>query len=653
MSKDFPFRQSYSRRRFLQVSGAMGFTVVATANGGYAVAQTPAATGSYAQSPLFDEQDLPPVGERLPVNPLVVQPHESVGRYGGTWRTAMIGGQDTPWLDRTVGYENLVRWDPEWSEIIPNIAESFDVSDDARAFAFRLRAGHKWSDGAPFTTADIQFAFEAVLGYPEMGVSAGDNPPSLEVVDEQEFVITFERPNGLYLQQLCRPGSDPWTVYPKHYLSQFHVDYNTENLDQLVEEAGEPSWLELFMKRGITVYSTPTIALWTNVDLPRLHGWTLVEPYGTGTRMLVRRNPYYFKVDPEGNQLPYLDEIRYDLLEESEVLLLRASAGEIDIHSRHITTNTNKPVLAENRETGEYDFFDIVSSNMNTAVLALNQTHKNLELREIFANHDFRLGLSHAINRQEIIDVVFVSQGEPWHLAPRRETAFFSESLAKVGTEYDVDLANELLDSVVADKDGDGMRLLPSGEPFTFAVLVASTVDPGQVDSANLIIGYWEAVGVRAQVSAQDRSLVYTRKNANEHDAMVWGGDAGLNDAILDPRWYIPISDESNYGVGWYVWYAKPGDPLAEAVEPPARIQEALAIYDALKETGDPAQQNALFADILAIAEEQFHAIGVSLPALGYGIKKTYVRNVPDIMPGATVYPTPAPTNPEQYWFDL
>lgn len=197
------------------------------------------------------------------------------------------------------------------------------------------------------------------------------------------------------------------------------------------------------------------------------------------------------------------------------------------------------------------------------------------------------------------------------------------------------------------------MRLLPNGEPLTFSVLVASTVDPGQIDSANLIAGYWEAVGVRAQVSVQDRSLVYTRKNANEHDAMVWGGDAGLADAILDPRWYIPISDEANYGVGWYVWYAKPGDPLAEAVEPPARIQEALAIYDALKETGDPAQQNALFSDILAIAEEQFHAIGVSLPALGYGIKKAYVRNVPDIMPGATVYPTPAPTNPEQYWFDV
>jgi peptide/nickel transport system substrate-binding protein len=442
-------------------------------------------------------------------------------------------------------------------------------------------------------------------------------------------------------------------VYPKHYLSQFHVDHNTQNLDQLVADAGVASWQELFMNMGVTIYSTPTIALWTNVDLPRLHGWTLVEPYGGGTQMLVRRNPYYFKVDPDGNQLPYLDEIRYELLEESEVLLLRASSGEIDIHSRHIMSNTNKPVLAENRETGEYDFFDIVPSNMNTVALALNQTHKDAALREIFANRDFRLGLSHAINRQEIIDVVYVSQGEPWHLAPRRETEFFSETLAKVGTEYDVDRANELLDGVLPDKDGDGMRLLPGGEPLSISVLVAGEVDPAYVDSTNLIVGYWAAVGVRAQVSTQDRSLVYTRKNANEHDAVVWAGDGGLRDAMLDPRWYIPISDEANYGVGWYVWYMNPGNAQAEAVEPPAPIQEALGIYDQLKETGDPAQQVSLFSDILAIAEEQFHAIGVSLPPLGYGIKKSYVRNVPDTMPGATVYPTPAPTNPEQYWFDV
>jgi peptide/nickel transport system substrate-binding protein len=636
----------------MQLAGATGFTVAASGRGGYAVAQTPAAIGSYAQSPLFDEQDLPPVEERLPANPLVVQPNESVGRYGGTWRTALIGGQDTPWLDRTVGYDNLVRWSVDWSEIIPNVAESFEVSDDARTYTFRLRAGHKWSDGAPFTTEDIQFTFDAVLGYPEIGVAAGDNPMTLEVVDEQEFSITFERPDGLYLQQLCRPANDPWTVFPKHYLSQFHKDYNTENLDELVEEAGEPSWLELFMKKGITIYSTPTIALWTNPELPRLHGWQLVDPYGDGTQMLVRRNPYYFKVDPEGNQLPYLDEIRYELLEDSEVLLLKASAGEVDIHSRHINTNTNKPVLAENRETGEYTFFDIVPSNMNTVALALNQTHKNEALREVFANHDFRLGLSHAINRQEIIDVVYVSQGEPWHLAPRPETAFFSETLAKVGTEYDVDRANELLDSVVPDKDGNGMRLLPSGDALTFVVEVTAD-QTERVDATNLIIGYWQAVGIQAELSPQDRSLVYTRKNANEHDAMVWGGDGGLSDAILDPRWYIPISDEANYGIGWYIWYAKPGDPLAEAVEPPAPIQEALGLYDELKTVADPEQQNALFSEILAIAEEQFHAIGVSLPAAEYGIRKNYVRNVPDVMPGATVYPTPGPTNPEQYWFDV
>ena len=104
---------------------------------------------------------------------------------------------------------------------------------------------------------------------------------------------------------------------------------------------------------------------------------------------------------------------------------------------------------------------------MNTVVLALNQTHKNEALRTIFANKDFRVGLSHAINRQEIIDVVFVSQGEPWQLGPRQETPWYNETLAKQFTEFDVDLANERLDAVLPDKDGDGMRSLPGGEPFS------------------------------------------------------------------------------------------------------------------------------------------------------------------------------------------
>jgi peptide/nickel transport system substrate-binding protein len=646
-------RQSWSRRRFLQVSGAMGFTVAAGARGGLAVAQTPAVPAEISESPFLEGQDLPPVAERIGEQPLVLDPIDGVGTYGGTWRTALIGGQDTAWLERTVNYDNLVTWAVDWSEVLPDIATAYEVSDDGTAFTFHLRKGMKWSDGEPFTSADVEFYVNSVRYNTDLNPTAPDIDFSIEVADDQTFTITYATPNGFALQHLCEAAGVDWTRYPRHYLEQFHKDFNPDGIDALIEEAGAADWIELFRMKGAGIPGTPYDARWANVDLPRLHAWKLVEPYGEGTRVRFERNPYYWKVDTAGNQLPYIDEVVFDVLEDPEVLLLRASNGEIDMHARHITTDANKPVLAENREKGGYEFFDIVPSSMNTVVFALNQTHKNPEMREIFMNKDFRAGLSYAMNRQEILDVVFVSQGEPWQLGPRQETRWYNETLAKQFTEYDVDKANELLDKVLPDKDGDGMRLMPSGEPFSFVVEVAAEINPFFTDTSNLVMDYWKAVGVNASLNPEDRSLMYTRKAANEHDCAVWGGDGGLNDAMLEARWYYPHSDESLYGIGWVVWADNAGgNPQAEPVEPPEAVQKQIDLYAEIEQTPDPAKQDELFNELLAIAQEQFHAIGTSLPAMGYGIKKVNLKNVPASMPGAWLYPNPAPSHPETYFYE-
>jgi peptide/nickel transport system substrate-binding protein len=646
------FRQPVSRRRFLQVAGATGFAVTATAAGGYAVAQTAAQGTAYAQSPFLDDQDLPPVAERLPANPMVVEPIESVGKYGGLWRTGMVGGQDSTWMEKIVGSEYLVRWDADWSEILPNLAESYEMSDDARSFTFTLRKGLRWSDGEPLTTEDVRFFVEDIDNNEQLSPNTPTNPWTVEIADEQTFTVTFDNPEGLFLQAEAGPRALGWLRYPAHYLKQFHKTYNTDTLDQLIAENKAADWVELFQMKGMQVPGTPTNARWTNPELPRVDAWQLVIPYGESTQVTFSRNPYYFKVDPEGNQLPYIDEVRFEIFQDNEVLLLRASSGEIDFHARHITTNTNKPVLAENREKGDYDFFELTQSLMNTAVFSLNQTHKNEAVREVFANKDFRLGLSHAINRQEVIDVVYVGQGEPWHLAPRVETPFYNETLAKLGTEYDIDLANELLDRVLPEKGGNGMRLLPSGDELIVTIEVSGDTDPAFVDTTNMVATYWNQVGVNAQVKPEDRSLLYSRKEANEHDCVVWQGDGGLNDAMLDPRWYIPFQEEANYGVPWAYWYQGFTSADAEPIEPPEDVKAALAIYDELKATGDPAAQIELMSQMLAAAEGLFVAIGVCLPAPGYGIRKNYVRNVPEVTFNAYLYPTPAPSNTHTYWFD-
>ncbi len=642
----------HSRRRFLQVAGAAGFTVTATARGGYAVAQTPTAIDGFTQAPSLDGQDLPPVAERVSQHPLVIPPVEEIGQYGGTWRTALVGAQDFPWLDRTVGYEYLIQWSPDWSEMIPNVAESFESSDDARSFTLRLRAGMRWSDGEPFTTADIDFYVNHVYRNEELSTTLGDNPFTVEIHDEVEFTIVYERPNGFALQDLCTWRGADWVQHPRHYLEQFHIEFNPDGIDALIEENGADDWVELFNMKGGSISGTSYNAINSNVDLPRLNGWRLVEPYGEGQRVRYERNPWYWKVDPEGQQLPYIDEVVFDVLEDAEVLLLRASNGELDFHSRHINTVINKPVLAENRESGGYEFVDLLPSSMNTAAIALNLTHKSEALREIFQNKDFRVGLSHAINRQEIIDVIFVSQGEPWQLSPRTETPWHNEELAKQFTEYDVDLANKHLDKVLPDKNGDGMRLLPNGEPLTFQVMATPDYMPEHVDIVNLVTDYWKAVGVGAELNSVARSLLYSRKEANEHDAVVWIGDSGLQDAILEPRWYFPSTGESNFGYAWYLWYQNPPNPQAEPMEPPEEAQRQMELYDEVEATADPEVQNQVFNELLEISVDMFYAIGISLPSPGYAIKNVSLRNVPSVMPDASLYPNPAPTNPQQWWFD-
>jgi len=623
-----------------------------------------AAAADTMEAPMLAEMvaagELPPLEERIPANPKVVEPTDNIGQYGGTWHMGLRGGQDNALLARTIAYEHLVRWTPDWTDVEANVAESFEANADATVFTFKLRDGMKWSDGEPFTVDDVIFWYEDILvnedylavhPVPEW-LLAGGEPPVVEKVDDTTFTVTFAAPNGLFIQRLATPSGDDFTRWPKHYASQFHPKYNTENLDDLIAEADATDWVNLMDLKAGGILGTPYDARWQNSELPTLKPWRLTTAYGEGTSQVVaERNPYYFKVDPEGHQLPYIDKVVYEIGEDVQVLVLKALNGEIDSQDRHIATLDNKAVFVDNAEAGEYGFYETVPSSMNTQVIALNLNHKDPVKREIYQNKDFRIGLSYAINRQEVIDTVYVGQGEPWQLAPRDTSPFYNEELAKQYTEYDVDKANEHLDAAgYTERDADGFRLGPDGNRISVLVDVQA-ISQNWIDSLELIKGYWEAVGIQMDLNVMDRSLMYTRKDSNEQDAVTWGGDGGL-DVVLEPRWYFPYSTESLFAEAWKEWYINPSGvgSLTQPEEPPEGPKRQMELYDQLKATGDPAEQQALMEEILSIAKDEFYAIGISLPAPGYGIVKNDFHNVPASMPGAWLYPNPAPTNPEQYY---
>jgi peptide/nickel transport system substrate-binding protein len=601
---------------------------------------------------LVEAGELPPLEERLPVEAdrLVVDGPDGLGVFGGTYKGAVLGQGDAPWLERMIGYEPLLRADPQIEEIIPGVVKEIEVNDDGTEYTIHMRHGMRWSDGEPFTADDIMFTMEDVYANTDIHetfpneLNSDGVPATAERIDDYTVKLIFPAPRGDFLNTASRVAQ--WwgnlSFYPKHYMQQFLPEYNPD-AEEVAADAGFGNWAEYWEDRR---------EAWTNPDKPVLYAWRIVDPINTGNRVVAERNPYYWKVDSGGAQLPYIDRLEFEIVQEEEVMLLKGTNGELDFHARHFNSDANKPVLAEGREGGDYDFVTVQTTVMNRMIIALNLNHKDDELREIFQNKDFRIGLSHAIDRQDIIDTVYQRQGEPWQGAPHRESEFFDEEFAKQYTEYDVDLANQHLDAAgLTERDGGGFRLKPSGGRLRFNLDV-TTLFPEWANAADLVRQYWAEVGVDMQVNPVERTLFYERKEAgaNDFDASVWAGDGGLKVEMLEKRWWFPSTNESNYAVRWADYYGTRGAG-EQADEPPADVLRQMELdWQRLLEP-DPEVQKDLFRQILEISKEQFYVIGIASATDGYGIVKNNLRNVLEY-PDSFLYLTPGPINIPTWYYD-
>lgn len=619
-----------------------------------AVAVMLAAPALAQQAPALEELvssgALPPLEERLPANPLVVE-GDSIGTYGGTWRMGMNGGGDNGLIVKTVAYEGLVRYDHEWAGVLPNLAESWEVNEDATEYTFKLREGVKWSDGTPFTTEDIAFAVEM---YQDPEYAAGswidnvNNPVALEVVDDYTFKFSFGTPNGMFMETLASVDGIHITSLPKHYCSQFHPSYN-DNADADAQAAGFDGWALYLQDRCAWGWETIRFA---NPDLPNIYAWVIDQPLtANAQRVTWKRNPYYWKVDTEGNQLPYIDNLDMRVSQGGvEELTLAALNGEIDFQERHIATTVNKPLFFDGQEQGDYHLGEVIPSASNTLVFQLNLNHLDPVKRELFNNKDFRIGLSHAIDRQEIIDVVFTGQGEPFQVAPRPESQFYDEELAKQYTEFDPDLAAQHFEAAgLTERNGDGIYLMSDGSPVTITVDMITALRPEWIDMLEIMQLQLAAAGIGIEINSIDRTLFYEKRPAGEFDAQVWAGDGGI-EALQEPRYYFPANDESVWAYRWAQWFNGTRPEIAE--EPVDWAKEQMELYRQVRASGDPEQRADLFRQILAITKEEFPVIGVSLMPNSYSIIKNNLRNAPESMFNAWLFPTPAPMDPVVWYFE-
>ncbi len=593
---------------------------------------------NYTEAPMLAAKsvagELPAVGKRLPKDPLIVVAPE-VGSYGGTWRSALKGTNDVGWIRRSSGYDPLVSFDFEWSEIIPNVAKSWEVNEDATQYTFHLREGHKWSDGTPFTSEDIVFAINDVINNSEypgirpkglLGATAdGPNPHTL--------IINLPNPNGMLLYELASVDGTQVVQFQKNFCSQFHPLHNV-NATESATNSGFSSWGEAMMNNCGVVRNR-------NAKRPTLYAWKQIDNYdGLGTVVRFERNPYYFKVDQKGNQLPYLDKLHMTQVEEVNSIVLMGIGGEIDMTNRHIDQVSNKPIFFDNTEKGGYQIYDTVPSNMNVGVIQFNLNAEDDGFRELFQNKQFRIALSHAIDRADIIDAIYAGQGEPFQAAPRPESPFYDEELAKQYTEYDFEKAIKILDDIGLETGEDGIRLLPDGRPVHIRIDVASDMGPF-LDILELVKIHWLDVGINLDVRKAEKSFVYDQKQNNKHLMHIWEGTSGAGDALLDPRYYMPMSTESAFAPLWAMNWHNPENKLRQ--DPPESVAKQFELLEQVYASSSQEKRIELFKEILKISKEEFFAIGISLPPKGFGIATNEMGNVPQNQTQSWIYPTPGP----------
>lgn len=542
---------------------------VAMEPGYYNLADFEAQTGTtmeFSQAPDLDKAGLPPVEERLPENPLVQQTFGDVGMYGGIMRTSSINVEQD-WHLRHLNSANLIEmpassgWDAVSSVFgvprQPGIFEEFGMNEDGTVFSGTIRKGLKWSDGTPVTTEDVRFRIEDIFMNEELYpappnfMTWGNKETIFTVVDEYTFTFTFGEPYGGFIEREI--GSWPATynrmLVPAHYMKQFHLDYGDEekifeNM-QADEFTNMDEWPAYFNDK-VGIFGCDYVGLDNDTIFPVLDPWVCVEDLGNGN-FRYERNPYFYMVDQEGNQLPYIDEVKRTYVTDAEMLNMAIIAGDVDVSCMTISIE-DYPLYKEHEAEGGYAALPLSAWQDQIEIFAFNMYHADEALRPVYGDVRFRRAMSLALDRKTMNETMFLGLGRPAQVAPRPASAFYEEGMEESYAEYDLDGAKALLDEMgMIDVDGDGWRERPDGEPFEM-MYEYFVITQASITGSEFAKRYWEEIGVKVEVKQVDVGYWWgSLQPTNEQEATCWWlGGSGANmttpwflvPSMITPEWY-------------------------------------------------------------------------------------------------------------------
>src|SRR5271163_3043595 len=590
--------------------------------------------------------NLPKVGERVPEEPAVAE-LETIGTPGGELRMLMGGPKDTRMMV-VYGYARLVGYTPSL-KFAPDILKSIDIQD-GRVFTLHLRSGHKWSDGHPFTSEDFRYWFEDVAqnsklspsGLPVSMMVQGETP-RFEVLDETTVRYTWTRPNPLFLPDLA--GADPLYIYrPSHYLKQFHEKFADKvTLEALVKKNNQRNWAALHAKMD-TMYRND------NPSLPSLEPW-LLKTKPPSERFIFERNPYYYRVDEAGYQLPYIDRVIMSIA-DSKIIPAKTGAGESDLQARYLRFD-NYTFLKESEERNKYRVRLWRTGPGSQLALYPNLNVNDEIWRALVRDLRFRRALSLAVNRHEINQAIYFGLAIEGQNTVLPQSPLYTPADRAAWASHDSSEANRLLDEIgLTKRDPDDVRLLPDGRPMDI-IVEDSGESTEQSDVLELIRDSWRRIGIRLFAKPLQLTLFRRRVFSGETLMSIDKGiENGIATAAMSPWEFAPTTQQQLEWPKWGQYYETKG----MAGEPPSLPSaiRLLQLYEEWLAAGSDEEHTRIWRDVLQIWADEVFSIGTVAGVLQPIVVSDKLRNVPEQGiynwdPGAYfgIY------KPDGFWFDL
>ena len=558
-----------------------------------------------------------------PEEPRVIANMAEVGKPGGELRMLIGRARDTRLLD-VYGYARLVGYDRELN-LVPDILAGVDVQE-GRVFTLRLRKGHKWSDGHPFTAEDFRFFWEDVAQNkglaptgPEIQLIVEGEPPRFEVLDELTVRYSWSRPNPFFLPALAA-ATQLFVYRPAHYLRQFHERYQDPGkLKQLVAQTGSRDWVQLFLRKD-------RLDNVDNPEQPTLQPWMLTTA-PPAERFVAARNPHFHRVDGRGQQLPYIDRFVLQVT-DGKLVPIKTGAGETDLQARHIAF---KDYTFLKESEGRSGLKTLLWREARAAHLALypNLNAADPAWRGLFRDLRFRKALALAIDRDAIGQFLYFGLTQPANNTVLPESPLWRDELGTHCTAHDPETANRLLDELgLAKRNPEGVRLMPDGRPLELVVETAGE-DSEQSDVLELVRDQWREVGFKIHTKPSEREVLDNRIFSGEAlMTITYGIDNGVPTAAQPPKDYAPVSQADQ--PQWPKW-GQHHETKGAAGEPPdlPEAKRLLELYHQWEGATAAEDKTRLWHEMLRLFAGQCYSIGLVAGVAQPIAARASLRNLP------------------------